>query len=1455
MRTGAPPTADTLRAAANDGADTLRAAANDGADTLRAAANELPSAGHVKENVAAIERQISRQLSSKEPPPPAEDPNAGADVGKGICNCLSSVVEKVYGEICAMPTVLKDKFRQATGEYARSVSLFAVYACLLMSFMIITVATRKPKPNWSGFVSDPSSPKYVEPACNSTIDDQLVKVFFQEGCLQRLASDDLLDGKCGVDVINLYMEDYLGAFRIENQFVNICTFLVVIMGMQTLGLPHPSGRIGTCAYLLTMSVLAFQWFTVLLSLLMIFYGFLSMRDEFRSCMNPWRGGLKLAEVVSGSSAFFHSEVLMRLLIMATYWSAICEGVQLYAAVTLRDKDAATMIKRLRADDKLGDAEKKTHAETRKAWKQMFKYWNDVYDYMYHVYLVVFLGIPAFIFGSMYLASAGEVFSIVFLFPVLLFYLLFVLILKSCVSGFKGTDFKGQKKKIERANNPEFQQVSDGPSDELGMMAGVFAGDGEFEPETPEPEQPTVQEAATPAPETTVVSEVSGPAVDDGVAGEPFEKLPPRVCDCCGVMDGKASASGASSSVFSCLQMISDLLAQVLEAGKGMLWWLDLRSEKAKREEMKTAKEDAVKKYEGTAGELLYNTIMKQADYYEALLLKTSAALDFKNLEGVDEREQELKAQLEECTLGRANNQKDRLGDRAIKEFIELPEKDDKEVDKPLPYLRVIQSCFVLLLASPFFLFGAVLAFYMTSGKSTATNMSFVGRLYRYEFESFTTLTLPEPSFDFFRINVVAGLEYTANAFMDVFVDPQPFQTEPVGAGETAAGLDGLTLVLSILKILIALLAVVLSKLDSTLVEDNWKFYDIARCTTIEEAIMVVDKRSKIVDDGGAGGSQSHMTWYVDLIAEIWTRVAYLEALRKLYAPDGKGADGKPFQSVSARFPGANEAAAYRDGKNEAAQYSAKDLRERLFGDQIQTTDKWTKFEDKLEKRRFGKPDTDHLQHTVDQKYDFNQMNADVVKDFKAKNKSAKTKIEVKALTEEINRMVNLANVAGKEVEKLPDTVALNLRIQSLQADLEKERESQSGQIKDALVRENSLLKDHVAVIRQGHHPKHRYAAHPPLEDLNAVEMLCGPPDLEGAEERAHANATPIVKKFVEVTIDPDDNAQVECVGLCASPDVLTKLTETLNGNTQTKFITGGLYLDLKLIDKALARFQTAEKTPTKIHSLSEQFQAKRSEITKWKLGISGARVDNFVLAEWSERRNLSTTIVEAPPIMVKRNGTVAWNTRDEFQFDNKVALINLVDNVLPSDAAGMAYAKGAAGVIIVNDDTTHPDDLGEEKLTEHSATLPIPVLMISNARGAGLQAGNTIGFTCKAEKTDPITVSEEVELGIALIVAYLDDMEQSLPKRKVGRVEQHVDIWPDWGEYEDPDKKKESQEYQELLDEFAGFVTNTWTQIRWDLMDRTTRVKNTEQALWLYITELIAQWKLDPKDPKNNPDA
>ena len=149
MRTGAPPTADTLRAAANDGADTLRAAANDGADTLRAAANELPSAGHVKENVAAIERQISRQLSSKEPPPPAEDPNAGADVGKGICNCLSSVVEKVYGEICAMPTVLKDKFRQATGEYARSVSLFAVYACLLMSFMIITVATRKPKPKWS----------------------------------------------------------------------------------------------------------------------------------------------------------------------------------------------------------------------------------------------------------------------------------------------------------------------------------------------------------------------------------------------------------------------------------------------------------------------------------------------------------------------------------------------------------------------------------------------------------------------------------------------------------------------------------------------------------------------------------------------------------------------------------------------------------------------------------------------------------------------------------------------------------------------------------------------------------------------------------------------------------------------------------------------------------------------------------------------------------------------------------------------------------------------------------------------------------------------------------------------------------------------------------------------------------------------------------------------------------
>ena len=144
--------------------------------------------------------------------------------------------------------------------------------------------------------------------------------------------------------------------------------------------------------------------------------------------------------------------------------------------------------------------------------------------------------------------------------------------------------------------------------------------------------------------------------------------------------------------------------------------------------------------------------------------------------------------------------------------------------------------------------------------------------------------------------------------------------------------------------------------------------------------------------------------------------------------------------------------------------------------------------------------------------------------------------------------------------------------------MKKERESQSGQVKDALVRENSLLKDHVSVIRQGHHPKQRYAAHPPMEDLNLPEMLCGLPDLEGAGSCARTRTRhPIVKNFVDVNVDPDDNAQVECVSLCASPGVLKKLTETLNGNTQTKFYTGGLYLDLKLIDKALARFQTAEK--------------------------------------------------------------------------------------------------------------------------------------------------------------------------------------------------------------------------------------------------------------------------------------
>ena len=47
--------------------------------------------------------------------------------------------------------------------------------------MIITVATRKPKPNWSGFVADPVSPKFIEPACNSTVEDELVEVFFEEG--------------------------------------------------------------------------------------------------------------------------------------------------------------------------------------------------------------------------------------------------------------------------------------------------------------------------------------------------------------------------------------------------------------------------------------------------------------------------------------------------------------------------------------------------------------------------------------------------------------------------------------------------------------------------------------------------------------------------------------------------------------------------------------------------------------------------------------------------------------------------------------------------------------------------------------------------------------------------------------------------------------------------------------------------------------------------------------------------------------------------------------------------------------------------------------------------------------------------------------------------------------------------------------------------------------------------
>ena len=229
---------------------------------------------------------------------------------------------------------------------------------------------------------------------------------------------------------------------------------------------------------------------------------------------------------------------------------------------------------------------------------------------------------------------------------------------------------------------------------------------------------------------------------------------------------------------------------------------------------------------------------------------------------------------------------------------------------------------MLLLASPFFLFGAVLAFYMTSGKSTATNMSFVGRLYRYEFESFTTLTLPEPSFDFFRIDVVAGLKYTAKAFMDVFVDPDPLGTEPLGAGQTAAGLDGLTLVLSFLKILVALLAVILSKLDSSLVEELEVSTTSRGARQSKRLIILVDEA--LEDRRRRRRAKSHTAWYVDLIAERRsTRIAYPRGPPKACT----NKKGRALIQSVLRPSSPKDVAAYRDAAEAEEQYKSNDLRD------------------------------------------------------------------------------------------------------------------------------------------------------------------------------------------------------------------------------------------------------------------------------------------------------------------------------------------------------------------------------------------------------------------------------------------------------------------------------------------------------------------------------------------------
>ena len=221
--------------------------------------------------------------------------------------------------------------------------------------------------------------------CNDTFSDQIMMPhFFDEACLQRKNSSRTFHGTdvygkrgaCPIAFIDEQVGLVLAALRIEEQCVNLASYVAVIGLMQAGGIPPPQFDggadlkdkiVNNIVWGLYMLVFLGQMAVTIFAELLSGFNMLAVRGAYPECMLPAEKPLgwvplKMFDV----AALFSPEVIMRHLLACTYGAGIAEGFRLLGACQARSARARARARRRRGG---GEARARGGGEKRRARAQ------------------------------------------------------------------------------------------------------------------------------------------------------------------------------------------------------------------------------------------------------------------------------------------------------------------------------------------------------------------------------------------------------------------------------------------------------------------------------------------------------------------------------------------------------------------------------------------------------------------------------------------------------------------------------------------------------------------------------------------------------------------------------------------------------------------------------------------------------------------------------------------------------------------------------------------------------------------------------------------------------------------------------------------------------------------------------------------------------------------------------